>query len=324
MVGAPSRRKDSGDDAASPVRLVGLYSVVAREKRAQGTVYVKHYLPGPFRAEDSVLEKRCAREADVIRRLPDVPHLRGRLGRLELVEHEPARLRLVTKEAAGVALQQALVGSRPDRRPGIAKALILAGRWIRAFQELPVARGDDSPIGDIDPPDLLDYCDIRLRNLRERGYRWLNEARRSEILAAVARLRGEADEDDRRRVWSHRDYHPGNVLWDGKAVTAIDFAMAGLDVPLADVTYFIHRLEMQRVYRPWRRRPTRRWKRAFLRGYGRPDAESAAMYRLLMIRHLICRLLTYATRPPRDSVQHAHNIYVRAVVRSKLMRLCRP
>ena len=94
----------------------------------------------------------------------------------------------------------------------------------------------------------------------------------------------------RRRVWCHSDYGPYNIIWDHRTLTPIDFAGAGLDVPLADVTYLIHRLEMLPLRYPWRRWPLVRWRRACLRGYGMPKAESSPVYRALMARFLLSRL----------------------------------
>ena len=82
---------------------------------------------------------------------------------------------------------------------------------------------------------------------------------------------------------------------------------------------FDHRLEMLRVYRPWIRSPIALWKRAFLHGYGRADAESSPMYRALMIRHLLCRLLTYVRRPPANLKQWLHYKWVRWRVRERLV-----
>ena len=96
--------------------------------------------------------------------------------------------------------------------------------------------------------------------------------------------------------------------------------MATVDLALADVTYLIHRLEMQQIYRPWKCWPIGVWKRALLRGYGRDDAEISPMYRALMIRYRICRLLTYVRRSPRDLKQRLHDCWVRSILRYKLNR----
>jgi hypothetical protein len=103
-------------------------------------------------------------------------------------------------------------------------------------------------------------------------------------------------------------------------LTAIDFATAHSMFPLLDVTYFVHRLEMQRVYRPWKAWPIAAWRRAFLRGYGRPDADRSPMWQALMIRHLLCRLTTYVLRPPRNAKQAMHDRYVRWWLRRRLSR----
>ena len=200
--------------------------------------------------------------------------------------------------------------------------MYLAGYWLHRFQELAIARHEGQPIvSTLDPESLDAYCRIRLHSLRDYGYRWPNATEFTRIIERVAQLEDAALPRDRHRVWAHADFAPGNIIWNGTKLTVIDLAMAHADRPLLDVTYFIHRLEMLRVYRPWKRWPIEFWKRAFLRGYGRPDAESSPMYRALMIRHLICRLHTYVRRPPRDLKQKLHDKWVRAVLRRKLLRM---
>jgi hypothetical protein len=125
---------------------------------------------------------------------------------------------------------------------------------------------------------------------------------------------------DQEPVWCHHDYCAGNMIWNGRTLTVIDFGMAGPGVPLLDVTYFIHRIAMLRIYVPWKRWPVGAWTRAFLRGYGRPEAAASPMYQALMIRHLLCRLLTYVHKPPHGLKQRLHNPWVRRCVRTTLLR----
>ena len=186
------------------------------------------------------------------------------------------------------------------------------------FQDLAPNGVDSVRLGSSSPIDLVAYCDIRLDRLQVAGYRWMTNQRRRRIVDAVSHLCGTSTEQDA-LTWSHGDYGPNNIVWDGRVLTPLDFAMANLDRPMKDVSYFIHRLEMLPVYWPFRRWPVAAWTRAFLRGYGRPNAEQTPIYRALHVRHLLCRLGTYVARPPRDSLQRAHNSWVRRRVRARLM-----
>lgn len=297
------------------------YSTVHREMRTGRAVFVKQYRHGDWGWSADVMQARTAREADIIQRLRESTWPNARFGTLDLISSDPVQAMLVTAAVEGTPLQDRLLddfrrlGSRECLR-----ALLIAGGWLRLFQELSTTSADAERIGENDPLDLVTYCTIRVRTIQSLGYGWMTRARGEHLVNAVGRLQDQAMQDDRRQVWCHGDYAAGNLLWDGRVLTAIDFAMAKLDVPLADVAYFIHRLQMLRIYFPWRRWPIDLWTRAFLRGYGRPDAECSPMYRALMIRHLLCRLQTYVRRPPDNLKQTLHVKWIRRCVRDRLLK----
>ena len=260
------------------------------------------------------------REARIICILEETASFARRLGTVHLVDIQPDQAMIVTEEILGQPLDVPL-HSEYRRQPGTRclAALFLAGKWLSGFQQISYGEEDSILIGKHSPHDLVEYCGIRLRKLQSLQYRWVTDERREHVMEAVATLRSQADNLEQERVWCHGDYTPGNMIWDGRTLTPIDFTTANLGVPLLDVTYFIHRLEMQRTYFPWKYWPLEVWRRAFLRGYGRPDAEQSPMYRALMIRHLLCRLLTYIRRPPKNMKQRLHNKWVRFCVRRELL-----
>jgi hypothetical protein len=297
------------------------HSRVSCELRDGRAVYVKHYADGGWDSTRDTVRKRAVREADLMGRLSLGPGFHGRLGSVRLVKFDADGPTLVSEAVNGRPLNECLgegYGSRADRER--LRALYLAGKWLRVFQALPMRPGDEVIIGRSDPDDLVEYCDIRMRTLQDLGYTWLTDALRRRVRQHVGQLVERSPEGDRRRVWCHHDYALANVLWDGTTLTAIDFGMAGLDVPLVDATYFLHRLEMLRVYFPWKRWPVGAWKRAFLRGYGRPDAPASPMYDALMVRHLLCRLQTYVRRPAENLKERLHHPWIRWCVRIKLVR----
>lgn len=300
------------------------------EKRLSSTIlrtclegqnsYVKQYLSGDWDSSIDTVRARCAREAQTIERLKSVDIFHGRLGRISLVGWDAETPSLSTEEVSGRPLGEDLISNNIATWPTLF-GVYLSGKWLHGFQSLPLEAGEGERIGQHNPVNLREYCEIRLNKVQSLGYKWMTNHRKERVLNTVSQLISQFPDQDRKKVWAHGDYGPGNVLWDGHTLTAIDFAMACSEAPLLDVTYFIHRMEMLAVYFPWRRWPLELWRRAFLRGYGRPDAEQSAMYRALMIRHTICRLQTYVRRPPNSLKQRLHNKWVRGCIRRSLEHL---
>ncbi len=293
-------------------------STIRREERHGQFVYVKRYVEGDQLRPWDVVQARTAREAELVTRAAALHAMRRRLGVPRIVYCDPAAAELVTAEIAGRPLDELLRGSMRGMRSGeCRRALFLAGRWLRAFQMLAVRDGDRRRITRGDD-DLVEYCAARIEAVARHGYPWPGRGRATQILNPLRHLRRQADGADRRLVWAHHDYGPFNVMWDGRRLTAIDFAMCELDYPLADVTNFVHRLEMLGLQSPWRCCPIAAWRRAFLRGYGRAGAAASPMYRALMIRHLLCRLQSLVRRPATSWRATCHNAWLRAAVRRKL------
>ena len=138
---------------------------------------------------------------------------------------------------------------------------------------LPTIDVDATHLNNFEPDDLHEYCRVRLDSIVERGYSWEGDGFRVRLQETLSRLLALTPPDDKRTVLGHGDFHAANMIWDGSKLTVIDFGMVSLKTPLADVATFLHRLDLLPVYRPWRCGPLALWKRAFLRGYGRRDAE---------------------------------------------------
>lgn len=298
-------------------------SNVRRVEHRGRALYVKQYLEQPdLDVTAEVIRRRTAREIGLFERMASSPPRHRRLGTLRLVYGDAPSGILATEEVPGRPLGKSILG--PFRRRAgreCLEALYLTGKWLRWFQSLPVRPGDEIRIMDDDPADLVEYCDVRMRKIVALGYGWPDDGMRATISGQLRRLIERSGPEDLRHVWSHGDYGTQNVLWDGATITPLDFGTAHLDHALLDVTYLIHRLEMLRIYFPWRRWPLAAWKRAILRGYGRPDAVDSPMYRALMIRHLHCRLKTYVRRAPLGLKQRIHNAWTRQCVRARLLRL---
>lgn len=297
-------------------------SEVVRSAHEGAVVFTKTYTEGaaPGMTAD-VIRARTAREMGLHERIARSGLFVGRLGIVPLVEGNPQVGRIVTQGVEGAELGQFIQRSRSRaEQRSCLRALWLAGQWQRQFQKLAIVDGDDELFVP-DPIDVADYCDLRQQRALDLGYGWPSDELRRRTRLMLQNLVERSSEAERGFVWCHGDYGAQNMLWDGRVLTPLDFAMARLDYPLVDVTHLIHRLEMLAIYFPWKRWPIAAWRQAVLRGYQQPDAASTPMYQALMIRHLHCRLVTYVRRKPLSLKERLHNIYVRNCVRRKLERL---
>ncbi|MBX3437997.1 MAG: phosphotransferase [Planctomycetaceae bacterium] len=296
-------------------------SVIRRELRDGVAVYVKQSRTQDWEADADQVRRRCGHEADVIRRIADSGRFSGRLGRMDLIAAQPEEATLVTREVSGVPLQKLLLTSyRRNLSHESVRALFLAGRWLDAFQQLPVDEEDRAEVGDQSPHDLVEYCAIRLRKIASLGYKGINADDQRRLLSALRKCVDRSTAHDREPVLCHGDFGAFNVLWDSRVLTGIDFTQTHTAERLLDVTYFLHRLEMLPIYFPWKRWPIAAWERAFLRGYGRSEAPDSLMYQALMIRHWVCRLQTYVRRPRQGWKDRLHTPWVIHHIRRRLLQ----
>jgi hypothetical protein len=268
------------------------YSSIERSVVGGQPVYVKHCLPGCRYQSDEAARDQVAREVRLLNMLAESPEFaaRRRLGVVQVVEHNIQSSRITTAVVPGKLLSEVLSRGRSRTRlRSSLSALYLAGQWLRVFQSFPVD-SDVPHATESNPEDLVEHCRLRLQRLRELGQTWPTAAAGEQLLHGVDSWLKSTPAEQRTKVWTHGDYGPYNLIWDNRTLTPIDFAAATSDVPLADVVYLVHRLEMLPVWSPWQWWPVAAWRRACLRGYGMPQAPALPLYRALMVRFLLSRL----------------------------------
>ena len=292
-------------------------SQICRTTRDGEVVYKKQYVTNEWDNDADLIQQRARREIELLQQIMDSNSFRGRLGVVRVAEADPEVATIATHEVAGKSLEQ-FVRQNREAETHLAPWL-LAGRWLKQFQELPL-NGTTNLESQRDPQDIVEYCDLRLHSLSDYSYPWPDESTHSQLLEKISELRELCKPSELKPVWAHADYSPGNLMWDGRVLTPIDFAMVRSGKPLDDATYLIHRIEMHRVYRPWLRLPVQAIRRAVLRGLGMPEAEQSPAYKMLMIKHQICRLHTYARRSAKNLKQSLHDRWVRAAIKKRLVQ----
>ena len=292
-------------------------SQIRRIVRNGMPVYEKQYVTNDWDEDVGVVRYRASQEVALIRQLVESNFFGGRLGVVQIANANPEEAIIATHEIPGASLGEFILQKRISVN---LLPWLLAGRWLRKMQMLPVTIEQNEVVSKRDPEGIVDYCNLRLRSLADYGYRWPNNDVLQAILKTIEGLRDYRESRDLRPVWVHADYSPGNLMWDGRTFTPIDFAMARAGGRLEDATYLIHRLEMAKIYRPWIKLPVVDCRRAILRGLGQSDAANSPQYKALMIKHLICRLHTYVRRPAKNYKQAIHDYWVRGVIRRKLLK----
>ncbi len=294
---------------------------VRRERWDDRWVYVKRYQNDNWDASPLVITQRLTLEIATLDRIAAQKEWHRRLGKICVVETDVEHGLLVTEEVPGWTLTDWIHYhyERKDYRKSL-RVHYLAGRWVKLFQRLKVTEAERRPIGSKNPEGLTEYLVIRIDELKRLGYRGLSDRQWKSLIRKFCRLESEIEQSDRRLVMCHNDYSPGNIITDGYHVTPIDYQMTAPGSPLLDVAYFLHRAEMARLYRPWLRRPWKQWRNAFIAGYGRADLTETPLYKSLLIRLYVLRLLTYA-RPKNPSIKETlHCKWLMAAIRHKLLR----
>ncbi len=205
---------------------------------------------------------------------------------------------VVTARAPGQSvgpLVRAAVRRSADA-PTLARAAVAcaeAGAWLRRFQAAGSSemRGQRSQhLGDARA--WIDYLDERLRILCV-ARPGIEPSLRTRLLAhAAATLQALPPATLEAVTWSHGDFGPHNLLFEGDAVTVLDLELAPQH-PAFDAAYFVEALALHAG--PFVD-PTRvlRLERAFLAGAGASGEES--LFRLFRLRHLLCAYVSETRR----------------------------
>lgn len=291
-------------------------SEIYRRESPQGLLYEKHYrrAPNPLDGRRTVQI-----EFDVLSQLAGIarpPYL----GVMRPVSCNVQTDVIVLEAVPGIPTSRLFGPQYRQFKPRTCLAVAwLCGRWLRWFQEN--LRPETSPDKPKIAAEFADYCRVRIE--RSNYFQRRSTAFAKSVTDLAEQLIRLAPEDQLRYVWVHGDYAPGNILWDGHRVTAIDFAMIQPGLRLLDPTYFIHRLRTQRLYRPWLRLPIERLTQAFWRGYGESFDGTSPLFVACTLRHYLCRLLTYEQARASSAKDCLHLAWILWSVHQRITRVIR-
>jgi len=258
--------------------------------------FVKNYIPGGWLQNIDSVKYQAGMEVEMIERLEPLFQKFPEFGRLKIVEKDFNIPRIVTETIPGDQLQNYLFNSKEESAAQECEnALFLAGKWLKIFQTMSMVGAvvEKSPTN---PDNLIDYCDLRLNTLMQLKYKWPDTLSRNKVLKWLEHKLDNTPDFFLKKVWCHGDFGAVNMIWDGHVLTPIDFATVHFDLPMVDLTYLIHRIEMLRYQFPWRKWPVQKWTKAILSGYALPNAQQMPIYQALMMKHLLCRLQSLVRR----------------------------
>ena len=175
----------------------------------------------------------------------------------------------------------------------LCRTLTTVGRWIRIFQAVEPATGEQSV------EEIRDYVDVRLRRLVECRAAGFTPRDRDRVLAHVGELGAQLSERDRRNVAIHADMSIGNVLVSGRGVTVLDFAMATAGHRLHDLTRLYMQLDMLLLKPRFRAAMVARLQQSLIEGFDTSVNPASPAFRLMSLIHRINNLTTASVTPAR-------------------------
>ncbi len=181
-----------------------------------------------------------------------------------------------------------------EARRELERGCSLAGRWLAHLHRTCPA----PPSWTLDT--LRDDLALRVRLLQEfpRTYGMsAGLARRIEHWID-ARLAG-GSPTDLACSETHRDYSPGNMLYDGQSLRVLDFGTLRPAPRLLDVTRFLHQVQLLGVKPRYRPATRRALQDAFASGYGDAALLASPLVPVFMLRHDLSHWLGAARRVKR-------------------------
>ncbi|MGB5306998.1 MAG: phosphotransferase [Gammaproteobacteria bacterium] len=267
---------------------------LGEERRA---IYVKTLIPG--RGATEKIKEDVQKEYDILRKLYEGFAGMSHISVVRPLAVFPEYRTIVTEEAPGPTLQHRLaratrIWASSHDSDKASRSCYLAGKWLSKFQQL-TYRGNNPFSAD----DIVDYCDIRLRDLGARPESGVNDGLQQKISACIDALSRQATKENNIVAGCHNDYAPHNMIAQDDHLYVLDLGFFTYDSTIYDVCRFWHRLETFKTDPLVSNSRISDYQESFLLGYAHVVNRDTSVFRLAECRFVLssmCTLLKGGTR----------------------------
>ncbi len=258
-------------------------------------IYVKILSPrATYQSDPEKYLARLATEFAAGRRLHEALGNAKAFGVVKPVAYYPECLAMVTEEAPGMPLSNAI--TRDGKLwPSAERLEQLATHCRRAGQALAAIQRATREASRYDPAELIEYIDVRMHRLLESDRVPFSASDRRQVMNFLESAIPAIPVEQLGLSGSHSDYAPFNVLAAAEKLTVADFTMFKVGSVYNDLTYFYHRLEGY-LHKPiYRSQTIRRLQGEFLRGYVEASGHDGRewrvaedlLFKIFWIKHIV-------------------------------------
>lgn len=211
----------------------------------------------------------------------------------------PEDLILVTEECKGATLEHYLSRatmrwSSKNTASQCADYCRSSGQWLALFHEF-----TKKPNTAFNLEGLMEYCDIRLKLLAGNAKSHVDDGFRRRVIQYLERLANEIRVEDNFIAGRHNDFLPQHVFLNEEQLAVIDLTMFDYDSIYYDICSLWNKLESMKADPLVSSNSVSRSQEAFLDGYGRDIDLNTPLFKAILVRRKVTKMLEIANSQSR-------------------------
>lgn len=268
--------------------------VNVRDGERSRYAFVKIFkVPEPGEDQVAIMRRRIARDFATTERVYQIFKSQPGLASVKPIACYPEQLALVTEQVVGETLRdllqrQAVLRLNKEAVAKLSHTFGQVGAWLKTFQEA-------EPSGKQFPLERLrKYVDDRLLKLVNSAGSGFTAADRAGVLRYLDARCADVPDEDLREVSIHADLCPENVMVNDSDVVLLDFTMAKAGAIYHDLTHMFMYAELLKRKPLYRRSVVNALQTAMLHGYDPELRPDRALFKVLLLQHVITHLASVA------------------------------